>query len=305
MRHTHTQTSHDEGRLLGRSRKHICAIARKKERTVGTSAATDKRTAPTDPGSMDDEIEQRRDAMATATVHRLCHASCIEGERAKQRQQPAFVDHCVDLWRAQRGLCALTGVPMTLDLSQHRPTEVSIDRLDNGKGYLVGNVRLTAHWANHAAACYGAEVFKTYMRALRTPPSHEEQAVRLQPPEDLSLRPQTAARRRGQGPFQFLVHLCVSTRQYTREKTEQTRKREFVLHVVQLLAEQGMTCALTGVELTFATPGDPRQMSIIRVDQDKGWVVGNVVVVSVWVANAFSMYGAAASLDFLDGCTLC
>ena len=66
------------------------------------------------------------------------------------------------VWIAQRGLCALTGIPMSSEsgtLEQKNPLRCSPDRKDNSRGYVANNVRLLCHWANNAKSTYGDDVF--------------------------------------------------------------------------------------------------------------------------------------------------
>jgi repressor of nif and glnA expression len=68
--------------------------------------------------------------------------------------------------------CALTGKPF--DLTQKRTT-VSIDRIDPGDGYVLGNVRLVRWHANNARNEFGdealyelAEDLLAYRKKLRS-----------------------------------------------------------------------------------------------------------------------------------------
>jgi len=72
-------------------------------------------------------------------------------ERMEQRTKEDFYRHCCDLFREQKGRCAL----MRLNMTWHRirrgiavPTHISIDRIDNSKGYVIGNVRLICQIVN-------------------------------------------------------------------------------------------------------------------------------------------------------------
>ena len=58
--------------------------------------------------------------------------------------------YLLDLWEAQDGRCALTGIPMTTVRGNgwQVPANASMDRVDNSKGYVVGNVRLICWQAN-------------------------------------------------------------------------------------------------------------------------------------------------------------
>jgi hypothetical protein len=53
------------------------------------------------------------------------------------------------LWEKQKGLCALTGIPMTYKFYEGRVnTNLSVDRIDSAKGYSKDNVQLVCMAAN-------------------------------------------------------------------------------------------------------------------------------------------------------------
>ena len=59
------------------------------------------------------------------------------------------LEHLCHLWQQQGGRCALTGVRMThRRVSRYFDTNVSMDRIDNNKGYMLGNVRLVCRRIN-------------------------------------------------------------------------------------------------------------------------------------------------------------
>jgi secreted Zn-dependent insulinase-like peptidase len=62
---------------------------------------------------------------------------------AKNRAEVTItVDYLMDIFEKQQGKCALSGVEMTWHKGKILPTSISIDRIDNSKGYVEGNVRL-------------------------------------------------------------------------------------------------------------------------------------------------------------------
>lgn len=78
-------------------------------------------------------------------------------QRARCRKHEVDLDlvHLKSLWEEQRGLCALSGLPMNLPRStnahagaSYDPWKASLDRLDHGRGYLKGNVRFVTMMAN-------------------------------------------------------------------------------------------------------------------------------------------------------------
>lgn len=58
------------------------------------------------------------------------------------------LDYMYTLWIAQKGLCALTGYPMTVD--GHTNLRLSIDKIKPSLGYTKGNVQWTIFSANRA-----------------------------------------------------------------------------------------------------------------------------------------------------------
>lgn len=59
------------------------------------------------------------------------------------------LDYIMNLWKAQKGLCALSGIPMTFELKTGRiPTNVSIDKIDRFGGYTKNNVQLVCMACN-------------------------------------------------------------------------------------------------------------------------------------------------------------
>lgn len=59
------------------------------------------------------------------------------------------VEYLKELWDAQEGKCALSGVALDIN-DTSKPTSASLDRIDSSIGYVVGNVRWTSVIANYA-----------------------------------------------------------------------------------------------------------------------------------------------------------
>ena len=71
--------------------------------------------------------------------------------RSVNNENVISYEEVYDLWVEQNGICQLTGVDMTTIAGKGRiPTNVSIDRIDNDKGYEKDNVHLVCLWANTA-----------------------------------------------------------------------------------------------------------------------------------------------------------
>jgi hypothetical protein len=73
------------------------------------------------------------------------------------------VQYLKQLWEKQKGICPFTGQELILPKNTTKPWEqalpmnASLDRLDNSKGYVEGNVRFIAFMANIARQSFTDE----------------------------------------------------------------------------------------------------------------------------------------------------
>lgn len=69
--------------------------------------------------------------------------------KKKKERRDLSVDYLMELYDAQGGLCALTGMEMTYIAGEGRiPTNISIDQIVASGGYVEGNIRLVCIQAN-------------------------------------------------------------------------------------------------------------------------------------------------------------
>lgn len=71
-------------------------------------------------------------------------------------------EHLLSIWVAQRGKCAISRMPLDTDsgtLTDKNPYKVSIDRIDNNKGYTISNIRLVNHFVNNAKNTWDDKLF--------------------------------------------------------------------------------------------------------------------------------------------------
>lgn len=84
-------------------------------------------------------------------------------QRAKEKgwEHDLTLDFLCALWEEQKGLCALTGVPLSLEPAGPRWSSslVSIDRIDNSLGYTQDNVWLVTVKINFAKGTQTLEEF--------------------------------------------------------------------------------------------------------------------------------------------------
>jgi len=90
-------------------------------------------------------------------------------KRAKKFKWNCNLDlpYLAELWISQNGKCSLTGqwldhVSGTPEYKN--PYRASVDRIDNTKGYVKGNVRLLTHWANNAKSTWSDSIFETFVK---------------------------------------------------------------------------------------------------------------------------------------------
>jgi hypothetical protein len=78
------------------------------------------------------------------------------------------IPYLAKLWFKQKGRCALTGIMLEYergDPQSKNPYRTSVDRIDNNRGYVQGNVRLLTHWANNAKSTWPDEIFVKFVNA--------------------------------------------------------------------------------------------------------------------------------------------
>lgn len=78
-------------------------------------------------------------------------------------------DYIVEIYNKQKGLCAISKRPLRFDKGTREvknPDGCSIDRIDNNKGYVEGNIQLLLHWCNNAKSTYGEKLLKEMAKCI-------------------------------------------------------------------------------------------------------------------------------------------
>ena len=85
----------------------------------------------------------------------MAHLPNSKDKRAQQKvkspERRIFAltaEDVITLWEKQQGRCAISDMPMAHEFKNLR--SASIDRIDNSKGYIQGNVQLVCQWVNYA-----------------------------------------------------------------------------------------------------------------------------------------------------------
>lgn len=100
--------------------------------------------------------------------------------RARNRKHYMFderltVEYLKRLWDDQMGLCALTGIPLVHGINA--ADGASLDRIECGKGYEVGNVRFVTMMTNWARNNRSDEEFRRYLDLIAQHRLHTSVAV--------------------------------------------------------------------------------------------------------------------------------
>lgn len=79
------------------------------------------------------------------------YLSYLRAKAIKRRGSCIPIDMLEAIWAEQQGKCAVTGWPMTMELSKGVvKTNASIDRIDSSLGYTSGNIQLVCRCVNIA-----------------------------------------------------------------------------------------------------------------------------------------------------------
>jgi hypothetical protein len=84
-------------------------------------------------------------------------------KNSKKRNQEYNVDleYLKNLWQEQNGICPFTKKQLELRTHNYKnnshPYSASLDRIDNSKGYIKGNVRFVALIFNYSRNCFSDE----------------------------------------------------------------------------------------------------------------------------------------------------
>jgi hypothetical protein len=103
------------------------------------------------PETYADKIRKKHSSFKNYISSLLNHCS-----KRKNKECNLDIGYLLDLYEKQNGLCNLSGVKMTYEYGK-KATNISIDRINNSKGYLKGNVQLVCYFANIIKSVFTAE----------------------------------------------------------------------------------------------------------------------------------------------------
>ena len=97
-------------------------------------------------------LEARKNYSDEKRLYKVIQARVLAAqERASKKNIPCTItkEFIMELWNKQNGLCAISKIPMTYELDQGRIySNISIDQINQGKGYTEDNVQLVCMAVN-------------------------------------------------------------------------------------------------------------------------------------------------------------
>jgi transposase len=95
---------------------------------------------------------------------RQCLRSKLGSARKTKRNLNIDIDFLCEMYHLQKGRCAMSGVEMLPKLNC--PESISIDRIDNGKGYVKKNIRLVCSFINLGRNTYSDRQCKEFIAKM-------------------------------------------------------------------------------------------------------------------------------------------
>ena len=89
-----------------------------------------------------------RKRRAQASPRTVMMITLSHGLKRRPTNKPATIDDLMEIFERQSGRCALSGITMTWAKGVVMPTSLSLDRIDQNKGYSADNIRLLCHAIN-------------------------------------------------------------------------------------------------------------------------------------------------------------
>lgn len=118
----------------------------------------------------DDIFYQNTVNKRVMSMIKICRASASKRKWEKCRPECGIVDidkqYIIDLIQKQNNRCVYSGIEFDWDKFQNNPYQASIDRIDNDKGYIKGNVQIVCNIVNQMKSNLTDVEFFDYVKAI-------------------------------------------------------------------------------------------------------------------------------------------
>lgn len=208
--------------------------------------------------------------------------NCCKQNAKKRKIQFAITVQDIDtLYKKQNGLCAITGISLTHDYMKERTEDdshiinkhnMSIDRINNNKGYTPDNIQLVCAIINRLKHTMNS--FELMLFSLNVGHNNIKKKAQSLPfmQDVLELIPPITLTTEMKNRIEQKYKYTVSNAKTRNLKVEITQE-----YLNQLYIAQNGKCAITGKLITCN--GSTCDISVDRIDSKKHYVVGNVQLV--------------------------
>ena len=94
-----------------------------------------------------------------------CRRNAYENDKRKGLINNLTTDQIITIWESQNKKCFFSGIEVAC--YSHPTLSLSIDRIDNNVGHVIGNVRIVAKAINRAKSRVADDKFTVWLNALR------------------------------------------------------------------------------------------------------------------------------------------
>jgi hypothetical protein len=226
---------------------------------------------------------------------RLIELNRSASRRAKKRNLSfdLSADFLQQLWNSQKGLCAITRLPLIIPQGtsgKANPFSPSVDRIDPTIGYLRHNVRLTCYAVNCCLHDFGIKVFHriatAYLKNIILDFSFTPNKKILSPRG----RQDKKYRESKKGTVSNLFNQSRRNANALKCKFSLTKQ---MLH--ELFVKQNNCCSLTKIPFNLCffdvCSSNPFRPSVDRINSNKGYTQDNIRIVCVSVNYALNEFG--------------
>lgn len=124
----------------------------------------------------DDIFYQNKVKKRVMSMIKICRSSASKRKWERCRPECGIVDidkeYIIDLIEKQNNRCVYSGMEFDWDKFQNNPYQASIDRIDNDKGYIKGNVQIVCNIINQMKSNLSDPVFYDYVNSI-----HEHRCI--------------------------------------------------------------------------------------------------------------------------------
>lgn len=101
------------------------------------------------------------------------HRTAMTGARLKNLEYNLDPKYIESVFIRQKGLCILSNIPMTMNhhkltKDKKSPYYASIDRIDNSKGYIRGNIQFVCLGINYLRNTFSLDITKKFLTDIKS-----------------------------------------------------------------------------------------------------------------------------------------